>query len=288
VWITNACVTHSQRIAEFENGGEIMNEIKTFAYDNCQIRTIDVDGEIWFVGKDVCEYFGDKNYRRSLQKLEDDEKGVTHIDTPGGRQSATTVNESGMYGLLFNFQPQKANNSNDYVVQERIKRVRKFKKWVTSEVLPTIRRTGGYVQQGRAIDFVQAWMPTIDASSQNAIASLIDSNRTLLNEVSRMSPKEVFYDNVTQSDTMLDFTQVAKLLRYKGYGRNKLMGYLRTKKILRFNNNPYQEYVDRGYFKIVESEYVVNGEIRIGLKTVVSQKGVDYIRKLLEKVFCDE
>ena len=125
-----------------------MNEIQKFVNEQFgTIRTVNIDGEPWFVGKDVCEAFGDTNYRRSLANIDGSDKGVSQIDTAGGKQNMTVINESGLYSLLFQMQPQKAKgvSQNDTLVEERIEKLHRFKHWVTSEVLPTIRKTGGYV-----------------------------------------------------------------------------------------------------------------------------------------------
>ena len=105
-----------------------------------------IDDEPWFVGKDIAEYFGDSNYRRSLARLDEDEKGVSQIATLGGTQQMTIINESGLYSLMFYMQPQKAKgvSQNDTLINERIIKLKKFKRWVTSEVLPSIRKTGHY------------------------------------------------------------------------------------------------------------------------------------------------
>lgn len=93
-------------------------------------------------------------------------------------------------------------------------------------------------------------------------------------------PKVEFYDDVTGSNDTIDMVEVAKILNIKGLGRNKIFELLRNKKILQNNNQPYQKYVDAGYFRIIESRYVLaNGETKISLKTVVFQKGLDFIRK---------
>lgn len=120
------------------------NEIQTFTYNNTQVRTIECDGEPWFVLKDVCEEFGETNYRRVAVKLDDDEKGVSQIDTPGGVQKMTIINESGLYSALFHMQPEKARNVSDEYIEKRKQQLKCFKRWVTSEVLPTIRKTGSY------------------------------------------------------------------------------------------------------------------------------------------------
>lgn len=86
-----------------------MNELQIFnSSEFGQIRTVIIDNEPWFVGKDVCEVFGDTNHKRSLSRIDDDEKGVSQIDTPGGKQNMTVINESGLYSLLFQMQPQKS------------------------------------------------------------------------------------------------------------------------------------------------------------------------------------
>ena len=111
-----------------------------------EIRTITKNGEPWFVGKDVCEAFGDTNYRRSLSNIDESDKGVSQIDTPGGKQNMVIINESGLYSLLFQMQPQKAKgvSQNESTIDERIEKLHRFKHWVTSEVLPSIRKTGSY------------------------------------------------------------------------------------------------------------------------------------------------
>lgn len=97
------------------------------------------------------------------------------------------------------------------------------------------------------------------------------------------APKVEFYDAVTQSLDTLDFTQVAKVLNLPGMGRNKMLSELRGRGFLRYDNSPYQEYVDRGYFKQVEMPFTRGNVVGVGLKTVVFQKGVDFIRKELTR-----
>lgn len=97
-------------------------------------------------------------------------------------------------------------------------------------------------------------------------------------------PKVEFYDTVTGSDTTIDLGQAAKVLNYKGLGRNKLFQYLRDKDILMSNNTPYQRYVDAGYFRLIETTWnTPNNDSMIYLKTVVYQKGLDFLSKVIEK-----
>lgn len=120
-----------------------MNEI-TRMFKDQQIRIINQDGEVWFVAKDICAYFGEQNYRRAVQILDEDERVCRKINTPGGEQELITINESGLYTLLFAMQPQKARGVLDSYIQERLEKLHDFKRWVTHDVLPSIRKTGGY------------------------------------------------------------------------------------------------------------------------------------------------
>lgn len=124
-----------------------MNDLQIFNNKEFgNVRAVIANDLPWFVGKDVCEAFGDTNYRRSLSNIDESDKGVSQIDTPGGKQNMVVINESGLYSLLFQMQPQKAKgvSQNDALINERIKKLHRFKHWVTSEVLPSIRKTGSY------------------------------------------------------------------------------------------------------------------------------------------------
>ena len=112
---------------------------------------------------------------------------------------------------------------------------------------------------------------------------LEEKNKMLLTDNKRMKPKEEFFDAVTDSKDAIDMGQVAKVLNYPKIGRNKLFEILRENGILQQNNQPYQTYIDRGYFRVVEQKFEPTpGEIRINIKTLVFQKGIDYIRKILD------
>lgn len=103
-------------------------------------------------------------------------------------------------------------------------------------------------------------------------------------QIAEMKPKAEFYDTVTGSRTAIPFDQAAKVLGYRNMGRNNLFAFLRDKEILMDNNQPYQAYIDRGYFRVVETKFTKpNGDIGINVKTLIYQKGLDYVRKLLDK-----
>ena len=113
-----------------KTAGETAMEVYTFNPNNAPVRVQVINGEPWFVAKDVCQALGVEKYRDAVNRLDDDEKGCpVVVDTPGGLQSMTAVNESGLYNLIF---------------QSRKAEAKAFRKWVTGEVLPTIRKTGRY------------------------------------------------------------------------------------------------------------------------------------------------
>ena len=112
--------------------GNAMNEMRIFDYHGNTVRTVERDGEPWFVLKDVCAVLGIGNSRMVFDRLDDDEKGVSQIDTLGGLQNMSVINESGLYNVILRSDKPEA---------------KPFRKWVTSEVLPTIRKTGGYGQK---------------------------------------------------------------------------------------------------------------------------------------------
>lgn len=113
----------------------------------------------------------------------------------------------------------------------------------------------------------------------------VRENKKLIAENKVLQPKADFYDAVAQSEDTIDVGQVAKVLAIKGYVRNNLFKFLREQKVLMHNNQPYQKYIDCGYFKQIETQwYDLKAEMtHIGLKTVVYQKGLDFIRSLIEK-----
>lgn len=125
------------------------NQLQVFNFEGNNVRTVSINNDVYWVAKDVCDYFGDTDHKRSISRLDDDERLlVPTIDSLGRTQQATGVNESGLYHLLFGFEPEKARKDGvDYVtphVLERINKIKRFRKWVTSVVLPSIRKTGSY------------------------------------------------------------------------------------------------------------------------------------------------
>lgn len=249
-----------------------------------EIRIIEQDGEPWFIGKDICNYFDDSNHIRTLKRVDDIDKQIVElIDSMGRKQSAIAVNESGMYTMLFTMQPQKAHKdgmSDEYPIEirNRIEKVRRFKHWVTSEVLPSIRKTGGYQLPQTYAEALRALADKAEETER-----LEKQNAVLITDNERMKPKEVFVDAVATSDDTILIGQLAKILKGNGIeiGQNRLFKWLRKNGFLikkgEGYNLPSQYAMERELFKI--KERTVNnpdGSVRITKTVMVTGKGQQY------------
>lgn len=236
-----------------------MNELQIFNSEEFgEIRTITKDGEPWFVASDICKALDLSNPTMATQRLDDDEKAKFNLGLSGG--DTNCVNEYGLYNL---------------VLASRKKEAKEFKRWITHEVLPSIRKNGGYIANQEQM-----------TPEQIVANALIVANNIILQkerQIEEMKPKAEFFDAVADSKTAISMNEVAKVLNIKGYGRNNLFEFLRENKVLDRWNVPYQKYVDNGWFRVIEQHYQKNGEPIVTTKTLVYQKGVDGIRKMIER-----
>lgn len=241
-----------------------MDNLQVFTKDEFgTIRTVQMNNETYFVGKDVAESLGYADTFGALKKhvLEED-KLVCQIDSAGQKRDVTVINESGLYALIFG---------------SKLESAKRFKHWVTSEILPSIRKHGMYAVDDLIND------PDLAIKAFTALREERNKNKLLMEDVKRMKPKEEFFDAVADSKDAIEIGKVAKVLNFPGVGRNKLFEILRRKGILMKDNIPYQKFIDNGCFRTIEQKYSLpDGETRISIKTLVYQKGVDYIRKVLE------
>ena len=248
-----------------------MNELQIFnSSEFGQIRTVIIDNEPWFVGKDVCEVFGDTNHKRSLSRIDDDEKGVSQIDTPGGKQNMTVINESGLYALLFQMQPQKAKgvSQNDNLIEERIEKLHRFKRWITHEVLPSIRKHGIYATDN-VIDEI---LNNPDFGIE--LLTKLKEERQARIEAEK---KNAILTHVNKTYTM---TEIAKELNLKSaVALNKILA---EKKIQYKVNGTwvfYSNYSNLGYEEI-KQEVLDNGKVVYHRK--ITQTGREFILGLFK------
>lgn len=273
-----------------------MNEIKIFENPEFgSVRTVELNGEPYFVGKDICMAFGDKNHNRSLGRVSDDDKVVVEItDSMGRKQSITAINESGLYSLLFAMQPQKANNDGvpdayPIEVQQRIDKLHKFKHWVTHEVLPSIRKHGAYMTDDalhRAIT-----EPDFLIKLATELKTEKEKRKVLESKIEQDKPLVVFASSVESAKTSILIGDLAKLLKQNGVdiGQKRLFAWLRDNGYLIKSGNskniPTQRSMETGLFEIKES--TINnpdGTIRITKTPKVTGKGqIYFINKFLAK-----
>lgn len=183
-----------------------MNELKQFNFENNQVRTLLINDEPWFVGKDVAQILGYSNPRDALSKHVDDEdkNSVAIRDGNKGNPNQTVINESGVYALVFSSKLQSA---------------KKFKHWVTSEVLPTLRKTGSYA--------------TPQLTGEELMAKALIEAKSVLErqnkQIIEMKPKALFADTVAASDSSILVGQEAKLISQSGckMGQNRFFAWLR-------------------------------------------------------------
>lgn len=254
------------------------------------VRTTMIDGEPWFVAADVCEHFGVTNRNRVMQNIDAEDKGGTQIDTPGGMQTVTIVNESGLYAILFALQPSKARGVTEEYIEERQQKLRKFKRWITHDVIPTIRKTGSYLtgEDAAALKIIRAG-DTLERSV--AIAEYRDVvTAPYKQQIEEQKPKVEFADHVSASENSVDMGEFAKIVQKNGIklGRNNLFSKLRELKILMDGNLPYQQYMNAGWFEVVEITYERSGTLYVSTKTLVTGKGQITLVRKLRKALAEE
>lgn len=236
------------------------NDITLF--ENPQFGSIRVVGEC-FVAADVAAALGYSDTQAMTRRLDDDEKGMRSLHTLGGDQDMTVITESGLYNA---------------VLGSKLPTAKDFKRWVTAEVLPSIRKHGAYMTP-ETIENILANPDTIIQLAtrlKEHQAEIAAQNQY----IKALEPKAEFYDAVAGSKDAISIGDMSKVLAIKGIGRNNLFAILRDKRILDERNVPYQAYVDRGYFRVIEQKFTKpNGETKINLKTLVYQRGLDFVRK---------
>ena len=187
-----------------------MNELKIFESPEFgTIRSLELNGEPWFVGKDVAEVLGYKEPRSAIsKKVDEDDRGVAKMETPSGIQEMTIINESGLYSLI---------------LSSKLPTAKAFKRWVTSEVLPAIRRTGGYIPTTQQMS-EQEIMARAVQISMNTIKHQKEQLDKQAEQLEQQAPKVLFANSVASSSSSILVFDLAKLLKQNGVnmGGNRL------------------------------------------------------------------
>lgn len=237
-----------------------MNEIQTFDFDGSGIRTLTIGTEPYFVGKDVAEVLGYSNPQKAIRNhVDDEDKGVNEMDTPGGKQPIVIINESGLYSLILG---------------SKLPEAKRFKRWVTSEVLPSLRRNGMYAMD-ELLD-----NPDLAINALQKLKEEREARRQLELQNAEMKPKALFAEAVETSSTSILIGDMAKLLRQNDIpiGQKRLFDWLRINGWLmksgESRNMPTQKAMEKGYFEIKERTIQnPDGSVRITKTTKVTGKG---------------
>lgn len=260
------------------------------------MRIFEIENEVWFIGKDICNYFGDTNHNRTLARVDATDKRYIEIeDALGRKQKAIAVNESGMYSILFTMQPQKANNDGvadayPIEVQERIDKLKRFKHWVTSEVLPSIREHGTYMTQ----EFMQKVLDNPDFLIQLAtkLKEEQEARKKLEAKLKEDEPHAILGRAITTAKTSILVGDLAKILNQNGVdiGTKRLFEWMRNNGYLIKRkgtdwNMPTQRSMDLELFEVKESVRIDgNGCNKITRTTKVTGKGQEYfVNRFLSK-----
>ena len=249
-----------------------MSELQVF--DNAEfgsVRSLMVNGEPYFVAKDIAEILGYANPQKAVRDhVDEEDKGVNEMDTPGGKQSFVVINESGLYSLI---------------LSSKLPSAKRFKRWVTSEVLPAIRKHGVFAMDD-IVNNTDALIEALQAFKAERLQrmALEEENAVQKQQLIEMKPKASYYDVVLNSPDAVAITVIAK-----DYGKSAqwLNEYLNEKGIQFKQGNKiwllYQKYAEKGYTCTKTHTYPGNdGEIHTKVHTYWTQKGRLFIYDLLK------
>lgn len=254
-----------------------MNELQIFNNQEFgTIRSTLIKNEPYFVGKDVAEILGYSNPSKAIRDhVDEEDKGVNEMDTPGGKQQIVLISESGLYSL---------------VISSKLDTAKKFKRWVTSEVLPAIRKNGGYIYGQEKLTDEELMAKALIMAQQTIaernirIGTLEKENSHLMVQNEIFRPKAEYFDELVDRKLLTNFTDTAKEL---GVKRKKLLNFLSEHKYIyrdkSGNIKPYAQYADtdngQGLFHIKDCS---NEKTEwAGTQTLITVKGKETFRLLL-------
>lgn len=256
-----------------------------------EIRSLEIDNEPYFVGKDICNMFGDTNYRRSLSNIDEEDKKLVPILTTGGKQNMIVLSENGLYDLLFGMQPQKAKgvSQNEQAINDRIEKLKRFKRWVTHEVLPSIRKTGGYIAGEENMNEDELILKAMNVLNAK-VEKLRNENRNLLAEndkkdqlIGELKPKADYTDRILQCDDLTKVNVIACDYGFTAPEFNKML----KKFSIQYKEGTswllYKKYRGKGYTQTKTFEFThSNGTQGSRTSMMWTQKGRLFLYEFLK------
>lgn len=237
-----------------------------------QVQLVELNNEPWFVGKEIAEILGYKNSRDALSKhVDEEDKGVAKRDTLGGSQDQVIINESGLYSLI---------------LKSKLPQAKQFKRWVTSEVLPAIRKHGAYVTDQKAVE-IATNPDALGAFLQNIadqVKRLEAKSATLEVELRETKPKAEYYDLMLANKGLIKTSEIAKNYGRSAQSFNKLLHQLKV--IYKQGNTwlPYAKYQTHNYVQLEPFAYTNSkGMPDVKMRTKWTMKGHIFLYELLKK-----
>ncbi|SDX04534.1 phage antirepressor KilAC domain-containing protein [Paenibacillus sp. PDC88] len=240
-------------------------QIQQFMYGHFQLRSFVIENEPWFVAKDVCNVLDISNSRDALNRLDEDEKGVVSTDTLGGTQQLATVNEPGLYTLILGSRKPEA---------------KQFKRWITHEVIPSIRKHGAYMTTETLEKAILNPDFLINLASE--LKKEQEKSRALEQQIQQVKPKVLFAEAVEGSSNSILIGQLATILKQNGVniGQNRLFDRLREEGFLckagDRKNLPTQRAMDMDLFEVQERTFSGSSETKVKFTTRVTGRGQIY------------
>ena len=244
-----------------------MNELTVFNNEEFgEIRTMTIEGEPWFVAADVCRALDLSNPTIATNRLDEDERAKFNL----GRQGdGTIINESGLYSLVLGSRKPEA---------------KAFKRWITHDIIPTIRKTGGYVND--TAQFVESYFGQLEPSQKHALTMMFEESKRMSAQLKEQAPKVLFANAVETAHNSILIGDLAKIIRQNGVdiGQKRLFEWLRQNGYLikdgQSKNMPTQKAMEMSLFEVKES--TINnpdGSVRVTRTTKVTGKGQTYFVK---------
>lgn len=248
-----------------------MDENKMTLFTNEElgnVRALEIDGEPYFVGKDVTEVLGYQNGSRDINRHVDAEDRRKAMVFDGNQDKETIlINESGLYSLI---------------LSSKLPKAKEFKHWITAEVLPVIRKTGGYVNDTK--QFVDYYFADCNTYGREAITLMLNETKRMANQLKAQAPKVLFAEAVESSKTSIPVGDLAKIIKQNGVdiGQNRLFSWLRMNDYLIKSgdrkNMPTQKSMDLGLFEVkISTFYRPDGTVDISKTPKVTGKGQTYL-----------
>ena len=248
-----------------------MDENKMTLFTNEElgnVRALEIDGEPYFIGKDVATALGYTNTQKAIRDHVDNEDRLTErIVLSGQNREVVFINESGLYSLI---------------LSSKLPKAKEFKRWITAEVLPVIRKTGGYVNDTK--QFVDYYFADCNTYGREAITLMLNETKRMANQLKAQAPKVLFAEAVESSVTSIPVGDLAKLIKQNGVdiGQNRLFSWLRMNDYLiksgDSKNMPTQKSMDLGLIEVkISTFYRPDGTVDISKTPKVTGKGQTYL-----------